>query len=537
MERLGLTRGGSKWTAAAASVWIQSSCGASYAFGIYSPVLKSSQSYDQSTLDTVSVFKDIGANAGILSGLLYSSVSNSRSPPRRGGPWLVLLAGAAQCFVGYFFMYLAVVGAIPRPPVAVMSIFMFIAAHSQTFFNTANVVTAVLNFPDYGGTVVGIMKGFLGLSGAMLIQLYQTLFNNNNPSALILMLALLPTAITVTLMCSVRVHRTSATTNDDDEKKRLNTFLIVSMAIATYLLCLRILEDAFVFPRWVHILSFVGLLALLSSPLSVATKAQGTSSSYAETLLLNDSNIANRVKRSDVVVVVEEMNVLKAMCTLNFWLLFVSMVCGMGSGLATVNNISQIGESFGYKASQRSTMVSLWSIWNFLGRLGAGYVSDIALLKRGWPRPLFVALSLAAMSAGHVIIASGFPGNLYVGTMLAGICYGSQWSLMPTITKEIFGVLHMGTIFNTIAIASPVGSYVLSVRVIGYLYDKEASRGHKSSCFGTRCFMLSYFILASVTLFGFLVALSLFIKTRRFYSQALLEVRRAVSQWRIKNSK
>ncbi|VFQ95694.1 unnamed protein product [Cuscuta campestris] len=529
MEGLGLSRGGSKWTAAAASVWIQSSCGGSYAFGIYSPVLKSSQSYDQSTLDTVSVFKDIGANAGILSGLLYSAVSNSRPSPRRGGPWLVHLAGAAQCFVGYFFMYLAVVGAIPRPPVAVMSLFMFIAAHSQTFFNTANVVTAVLNFPDYGGTVVGIMKGFLGLSGAMLIQLYQTLFNNNNPSALILMLALLPTAITLALMCSVKVHRTSATyTNDDDEKKRLNTFLIVSMVIATYLLCLRILEGAFVFPRWVHILSFVGLLALLSSPLSVATKAQGsegTSSSYAETLLLNDSNIANRVKRGNVVVV-EEMNVLKAMCTLNFWLLFVSMVCGMGSGLATVNNISQIGESFGYTASQRSTMVSLWSIWNFLGRIGAGYVSDIALLKRGWPRPLFVALSLVAMSAGHVIIASGFPGNLYVGTMLAGICYGSQWSLMPTITKEIFGVLHMGTIFNTIAIASPVGSYVLSVRVIGYLYDREASsRGHESSCFGTRCFMLSYFILASVTLFGFLVALSLFIRTRRFYSQALLGVR------------
>ncbi|XVF50207.1 hypothetical protein PTKIN_Ptkin04bG0077600 [Pterospermum kingtungense] len=52
-----------KWIATAASIWIQCTSGASYTFGIYSSILKSSQSYDQSTLDTVSVFKDIGANA------------------------------------------------------------------------------------------------------------------------------------------------------------------------------------------------------------------------------------------------------------------------------------------------------------------------------------------------------------------------------------------------------------------------------------------------------------------------------------------
>ncbi|MED6154782.1 hypothetical protein PIB30_115949, partial [Stylosanthes scabra] len=68
-----------RWTGAAAAIMIQWSCGASYTFSIYSPVLKSSQGYDQSTLDTVSVFKDIGANFGILSGLLYTAVTPYRS--------------------------------------------------------------------------------------------------------------------------------------------------------------------------------------------------------------------------------------------------------------------------------------------------------------------------------------------------------------------------------------------------------------------------------------------------------------------------
>lgn len=208
------------------------------------------------------------------------------------------------------------------------------------------------------------------------------------------------------------------------------------------------------------------------------------------------------------------------MLTLNFWLLFIAMICGMGSGLATINNISQIGESLGYTTIERSSLVALWSIWNFLGRFGAGFVSDI-FLHKGWARPLFMVVTLATLTFGHLIVASGFPGNLYVGSIMVGICYGSQWSLMPTVTSEIFGVRHMGTIFNTIAIASPVGSYIFSVRVIGYLYDSVAS-GEDNSCYGTRCFMLSFFIMAAVAFFGFLVAFVLFIRTRRFYSQVVL---------------
>lgn len=170
----------SKWVATVASIWIQCSCGASYAFGIYSAALKSSQGYDQSTLDTVSVFKDIGANIGVLSGLLYHAVTNnhrdSTPPPSSrfgSGLSLVYLAGAIQCFAGYFLMWLSVTGVIDRPHVLFMCLFMFMAAHAQTFFNTANVVVAVRNFPDYGGTTVGIMKVIHSIS---VVDCYSSLF-------------------------------------------------------------------------------------------------------------------------------------------------------------------------------------------------------------------------------------------------------------------------------------------------------------------------------------------------------------------------
>lgn len=71
---------------------------------------------------------------------------------------MVLAIGAIQCFAGYFLIWASVTGLIAKPPVPLMCLFMFLAAQSQTCFNTANVVSAVENFADYGGTAVGIMK-------------------------------------------------------------------------------------------------------------------------------------------------------------------------------------------------------------------------------------------------------------------------------------------------------------------------------------------------------------------------------------------
>jgi hypothetical protein len=83
-------------------------------------------------------------------------------------------------------------------------------------------------------------------------------------------------------------------------------------------------------------------------------------------------------------------------------------------------------------------------------------------------------------------------------------------------------VKHMGTIFNAIAAASPLGSYILSVKVVGYIYDKEASE-EDNSCFGIHCFRLSFLILAGVTFVAFLVSLALYFRTRRFYKLVVLK--------------
>lgn len=353
------------------------------------------------------------------------------------------------------------------------------------------------------------------MSGAILIQVYET-FCEGNPTTYILILALAPALVSLLLMPLVRVYNTSSS----NEKKHLNAFSAAALIIAAYLMIVILLDNLLTLPFWARIITFAFLfLLLLALPTGVAYHAQRENrENYVleeeSPLLESDGGAAKDGHEEDV-------DLLQAMRKWEFWMLFIAMVCGMGTGLATINNISQIGESLGYSTVEINSLVSLWSIWNFLGRFGAGFVSDTFLHRMGWPRPLFMVITLATMTIGHLVVASGFPGNLYAGSILVGICYGSQWSLMPTITSELFGVRHMGTIFNTIAIASPVGSYIFSVQVIGFFYDKEAS-GVDGSCTGTHCFAISFLIMACVAFFGFLVAASLFFRTRRFYRDVVL---------------
>ncbi|KAK2663917.1 hypothetical protein Ddye_002491 [Dipteronia dyeriana] len=501
MERLN-----SKWIATVASIWIQCSIGGTYTFGIYSSTLKSTQNYDQSTLERVAIFKDIGSCSGLLSGLLYSFVTLDRHRHR--------------CFCRRW-------RSIP-----------------------ADNVTGVRNFPAHVGTIVGLLEGYLGLSGAMLIQVYDVLFEGN-PINYLLFLAVFPTSVSLLLMYFVRIHAN----NSEDDKKHLNALSAAALIMVAYLMILIILENIFTLGSSERIVTFIFLMLLLASPLGIAFRAQREdaerlvfsqtfSTDERNSLVYNTEPIASMAYHDqlpgddscqsvqatldeNIIQIEENMNLQQVICTGNFWLLFIAMICGLGSGIATINNISQVGESLGYTSIEINSLVSLLSIWNFLGRLGAGYVSDIFLQRHGYPRPLFIAITQAALSVGLIVIASGFPYNLYVGTILVGVCYGSQWSLLASVASEIFGVGHLGTIVNTFAIASPIGSYIFSVRIIGYIYDKAAS-GEDNSCYGTRCFMLSFLIIAFFALCGCLVALLLFFRTRRSYDKGYLGLSGAI---------
>ncbi|CAI7855059.1 unnamed protein product [Closterium sp. NIES-54] len=160
----------------------------------------------------------------------------------------------------------------------------------------------------------------------------------------------------------------------------------------------------------------------------------------------------------------------------DFWLLFVSFLCGTGSGLTAINNLAQMGAAQGYSSVR--VFLSLLSVSNFVGRLLAGYASEHVVKDHMMPRPLLLLLAQALMAIGHIFFALAFPSSLHLGSVIVGLCYGVHWSIMPATASEIFGLKHFGMLYNTLTAACPMGSFVFSGMIAGYLYDRESEKDH-----------------------------------------------------------
>jgi MFS family permease len=168
------------------------------------------------------------------------------------------------------------------------------------------------------------------------------------------------------------------------------------------------------------------------------------------------------------------------------------------------------------------------AIWIYLGQVTQGVISEFIITKLKLPRPLMLTSILILSCFGHLLIAFNVPNGLYVASIIIGFCFGANWPLLFSIISELFGLKYYSTFYNVGSIASPIGSYLLSVRVAGYLYDKEATRqmeilglkrkkGEELNCNGSDCYKLAFIIITAVSLFGALVSLSLVIRTRKFY--------------------
>lgn len=553
-----------RWFMVFACLLIMSAAGATYMFATYSGDIKKVLGYDQSTLNLLSFFKDLGSNVGVLSGLI-----NEVTPP-----WVVLSVGAVLNLFGYLMIWLSVTKKIAKPKVWQMCLYICIGANSQSFANTGSLVTCVKNFPESRGSVLGLLKGYVGLSGAIITQLYLSIYYKDSKS-MILLIGWLPAAISFAFLRTIRIMKVIRLPN---EVKVFYNMLYISLGLAGFLMIMIIVQHAVNFTQKEYGASTAMMLFLLVLPIAVVVIEEFKILESKKLEMNGDVNVVTEkpapaviptddqsVEKKDRMVTSEtpettaeptescwrtcfrppnrgeDYTILQALFSIDMLILFITCICGVGGTLTAIDNLGQIGISLGYPKKSISTFVSLVSIWNYLGRVVAGFVSEILLKRYKFPRPLILTLTLFVSCVGHLLIAFDVRNGLYMASIIIGFCFGAQWPLLFAIISELFGLKYYATLYNFGSSASPVGLYLLNVKLTGHLYDKEARKqlvaselqrkeGEELTCLGGECFRLAFFVITAVTFFGGVISLILVIRTRKFYKSDIYKKFREASK-------
>jgi hypothetical protein len=310
-----------------------------------------------------------------------------------------------------------------------MCILIFIGNNGETYFNTAALVSCVQNFPKNRGPIVGILKGFAGLSGAIITQIY-AIVHSPDDAALIFMVAVGPAMVVIALMFIVRPVGGHRQVRPSDGISF--TFVYgVCLVLAAYLMGVMLLEDLVGLSDTVMVVCTIILMVLLLLPIVIPVilsffsnddesvyaallpsprreEASGSVSSEEQNeVILSEvedvkpkdvdllpaserqkriAELQNRLFQAAAVGAVrvkrrrgprrgEDFTLLQAMIKADFWLLFFSLLLGSGSGLTVIDNLGQMSQSLGFEESH--IFVSMISIWNFLGRVAGGYFSEI----------------------------------------------------------------------------------------------------------------------------------------------------------------
>ncbi|KAF5476540.1 hypothetical protein F2P56_003285 [Juglans regia] len=412
-----------RWLVFVCAMWVQSCAGIGYLFGSISPVIKSAMGYNQRQVAILGVAKDLGDSIGFVAGSLSEVLPI----------WVVLLIGVVQNFVGYGLVWLVVTGIVPSLPLWVLCIAIFVGTNGETYFNTAALVSCVQNFPKSRGPIVGILKGFAGLSGAILTQIY-LMINFPDQSSLIFMIAVGPSIVVLALMFIIRPVGGHKQVRPSDGRSFLFTYSLC-LILAGYLLGVLLLEDLIDLKQTVIVLLAVLLIILILLPVIIPVlmvffsksrppaeesllsepqkQESGNSEQDGNEVILSEvedekspevdllpaserqKRIAHlqvklfqaaaegavRIKRRKGPRRGEDFTLLQALKKADFLLIFFSLVLASGTGLTVIDNLGQICQSLGYTDS--SIYVSMISIWNFLGRVGGGYFSEL-VVRLSW---------------------------------------------------------------------------------------------------------------------------------------------------------
>lgn len=547
-----------RWFALSAAMILMGCSGLTYTYAVYSEHIKEKLHYSQEQIDNIGAAKDFGAILAIVSGLFYSFYP----------PWVTVYIGALMHLFGYGLMWMTIAGDTPTS-IWMLYLYMALGTGGDNWVDTACMMTSLQNFEDHRGTAMGILKSQLGLSGAMFVNVYEA-FLQHDVNKFILMITLVPTILF--LLLGIFISPLTPTERDKDIRDTmlrfriiygmivlLGVFLMLSMTIQVKYHLGNHGRTLFAFTMLFIVVGLYAVPMVGKRYLSKPGKSQ-----VVENVLISVNNENKMDKKSETfpgecetesfplkgvsecievesveafqlgsikehceVPKIVDLGVGECIMAIDFWIVNFVVVSGAGTGLAIINNFAQIGNAA--RSKEVGLFVQIISVGSCFGRITSGYASDF-LMRKGYPRPLCLLITQVTMMISCIFIASGGLFFLYIGSALIGMAYGAYWTLSPAILSEVFGLKPFAMLYKIIGITPTIGSYILSAKVLGVLYDKQAAlfhhdsaktNGHKeeNTCYGRQCFGFALLYLSVICFIGVLSCLWLIQRTQRLYSR------------------
>ena len=148
----------------------------------------------------------------------------------------------------------------------------------------------------------------------------------------------------------------------------------------------------------------------------------------------------------------------------SFYFMLLTLTCGAFAGMMIISQASPIAQQMmGFTPASAAAVVSLLALFNMLGRLASGALSD-RLGALGTMRLTF-AISVIAGILLFFCRESTVP-MFYIGLAMAGFGFGSIMGIYPGFTAKQFGrkynSVNYGIMFIGFALAGVLGPMIMN---------------------------------------------------------------------------
>jgi len=161
------------------------------------------------------------------------------------------------------------------------------------------------------------------------------------------------------------------------------------------------------------------------------------------------------------------------LATWQFYALWLVYFLGASVGLTAINQVAPLAGTMPKTAVSAGTAVGIVAIFNGIGRLVWGSVSD----KLGRVRTLLGMGLCAAVACGFVVRGATSLAQLLVGLCAGVFAFGGYLALMPSLTADYYGPKNMGANYGLVFTAFGASGFLVP-KYFAHLVDRAKAAGN-----------------------------------------------------------